>query len=131
VDPTPAIASAATSSLPPGWSPTRSVTRLARPSGCWADTSAEGLVTVAEHLCVHRPSWRLGRLLRPKGDGRQALFYSVVARGTLDTDYAVHRQRFLAEQGYAYRIVGADDQLGPASPKLFPHLSAFPTQRDM
>ena len=59
---------------------------------------------------------RLGRLLRPKGDGRQAHFYSVVARDTLDTDYAAHRQRFLAEQGYAYRIVDADDLLGPAVP---------------
>jgi DNA excision repair protein ERCC-3 len=60
---------------------------------------------------------RLGRLLRPKGDGRQAHFYSIVARDTLDTDYAAHRQRFLAEQGYAYRIVDADDLLGPAVPE--------------
>ena len=59
---------------------------------------------------------RLGRLLRPKGDGRQAHFYSVVARDTLDTDYAAHRQRFLAEQGYAYRIIDADDILGPSVP---------------
>jgi DNA excision repair protein ERCC-3 len=56
---------------------------------------------------------RLGRLLRPKGDGRQAHFYSVVSRDTVDTDYAAHRQRFLAEQGYAYRIVDADDLLRP------------------
>ncbi|TWP50082.1 DEAD/DEAH box helicase [Lentzea tibetensis] len=55
---------------------------------------------------------RLGRLLRPKGDGRQAHFYSVVSRDTLDTDYAAHRQRFLAEQGYAYKIVDADDLVG-------------------
>ncbi len=61
---------------------------------------------------------RLGRLLRPKGDGRQAHFYSVVSRDTLDTDYAAHRQRFLAEQGYGYRIVDADDLLGPAIPQL-------------
>ncbi|MFD0204751.1 MULTISPECIES: DNA repair helicase XPB [Saccharothrix] len=61
---------------------------------------------------------RLGRLLRPKGDGRQAHFYSVVSRDTLDTDYAAHRQRFLAEQGYAYRIVDADDLLGPKLPDL-------------
>nr|WP_222132528.1 DNA repair helicase XPB [Pseudonocardia sp. C8] len=59
---------------------------------------------------------RLGRLLRPKSDGRQAHFYSVVSRDTVDTDYAAHRQRFLAEQGYAYRIVDADDLLGPALP---------------
>ncbi|RTL64723.1 MAG: DEAD/DEAH box helicase [Pseudonocardiaceae bacterium] len=61
---------------------------------------------------------RLGRLLRPKGDGRQAHFYSVVSRDTLDTEYAAHRQRFLAEQGYAYRIVDADDLLGPAIPEV-------------
>src|SRR6476661_8734785 len=61
---------------------------------------------------------RLGRLLRPKGDGRQAWFYSVVSRDTVDTEYAAHRQRFLAEQGYAYRIVDADDLLGPAIPDV-------------
>ncbi|UER55184.1 DEAD/DEAH box helicase [Kineosporiaceae bacterium SCSIO 59966] len=54
---------------------------------------------------------RLGRLLRPKGDGRSARFYAVVARDTLDQEFAAHRQRFLAEQGYAYRIVDADDLL--------------------
>jgi DNA excision repair protein ERCC-3 len=54
---------------------------------------------------------RLGRVLRPKTDGRQAHFYAVVARDTIDTEYAAHRQRFLAEQGYAYTIVDADDVL--------------------
>ena len=57
---------------------------------------------------------RLGRLLRPKHDGGGAVFYSVVARDSLDTDYAAHRQRFLAEQGYGYIITDADDLLGPA-----------------
>jgi DNA excision repair protein ERCC-3 len=61
---------------------------------------------------------RLGRLLRPKGDGRQAHFYSVVSRDTLDTEYAAHRQRFLAEQGYAYTILDAEEFLGPALPEL-------------
>ena len=54
---------------------------------------------------------RLGRVLRPKTDGRTARFYAVVARDTLDQDYAAHRQRFLAEQGYAYRIADAGDLL--------------------
>ncbi|GIJ65611.1 DNA repair helicase XPB [Virgisporangium ochraceum] len=54
---------------------------------------------------------RLGRVLRPKADGRQAHFYTVVSRDTIDADYAAHRQRFLAEQGYAYTIVDADDVL--------------------
>ena len=52
---------------------------------------------------------RLGRVLRPKGDGRTAHFYTVVTRDTVDADFAAHRQRFLAEQGYAYRIVDAED----------------------
>jgi DNA excision repair protein ERCC-3 len=56
---------------------------------------------------------RLGRLLRPKADGRAARFYAVVARDTLDQEFAAHRQRFLAEQGYAYRIVDADEVLRP------------------
>jgi DNA excision repair protein ERCC-3 len=50
---------------------------------------------------------RLGRILRPKQDGRQAHFYTVVSRDTIDTEYAAHRQRFLAEQGYAYTITDA------------------------
>jgi DNA excision repair protein ERCC-3 len=52
---------------------------------------------------------RLGRVMRPKADGRTAHFYAVVARDTVDQEFAAHRQRFLAEQGYAYRIVDADD----------------------
>jgi DNA excision repair protein ERCC-3 len=59
---------------------------------------------------------RLGRVLRPKSDGRQAHFYTVVSRDTVDTEYAAHRQRFLAEQGYAYTIIDADDVLGPSLP---------------
>lgn len=52
---------------------------------------------------------RLGRLLRPKADGAHVHFYTVVSRDSLDSDYAAHRQRFLAEQGYAYRIIDAAD----------------------
>ena len=52
---------------------------------------------------------RLGRLLRPKQDGRTALFYTLVARDTVEQDFAQNRQRFLAEQGYSYEIVNAED----------------------
>ncbi len=52
---------------------------------------------------------RLGRIMRPKEDGRTAHFYTVVTRDTVDQDFAAHRQRFLAEQGYAYKIVDAGD----------------------
>ena len=48
---------------------------------------------------------RLGRLLRPKADGRTASFYTLIARDTVDQDFAQNRQRFLAEQGYSYQIL--------------------------
>lgn len=51
---------------------------------------------------------RLGRLLRPKESGHTASFYTLIARDTVDQDFAQNRQRFLAEQGYAYTILDAD-----------------------
>jgi len=51
---------------------------------------------------------RLGRLLRPKQSGLTASFYTLVARDTVDQDFAQNRQRFLAEQGYSYTILDAD-----------------------
>ena len=50
---------------------------------------------------------RLGRLLRPKADGRTANFYTLISRDTVDQDFAQNRQRFLAEQGYSYEILDA------------------------
>ncbi|MEN9606276.1 MAG: hypothetical protein RL605_104, partial [Actinomycetota bacterium] len=52
---------------------------------------------------------RLGRLLRPKADGRSASFYTLISRDTVDQDFAQNRQRFLAEQGYSYEILDADE----------------------
>jgi DNA excision repair protein ERCC-3 len=52
---------------------------------------------------------RLGRILRPKADGRTASFYTLISRDTVDQDFAQNRQRFLAEQGYAYEILDAVD----------------------
>lgn len=55
----------------------------------------------------------MGRILRPKSAGDIAHFYSVVSRDTREQDFAHHRQLFLTEQGYSYRIadgaeMGAD-----------------------
>lgn len=47
---------------------------------------------------------RLGRILRPKADGRTAHFFSLVSRDTREEELAHHRQLFLTEQGYSYRI---------------------------
>ncbi len=52
---------------------------------------------------------RLGRLLRPKQSNHTASFYTLIARDTVDQDYAQNRQRFLAEQGYSYTIMDAVD----------------------
>ncbi|CCQ68909.1 DNA repair helicase [Crocosphaera watsonii WH 0402] len=47
---------------------------------------------------------RLGRILRPKSDGRTARFYTLVSERTCEEDFARHRQLFLTEQGYGYQI---------------------------
>lgn len=51
---------------------------------------------------------RLGRLMRPKADGRRAQFFTVVTANTADQAFAAQRQRFLTEQGYPYRITRAE-----------------------
>lgn len=55
---------------------------------------------------------RLGRLLRPKPDGRPAHFYTLVSQGTMDQDHAAKRQRFLVEQGYRYVIIPEEEAGG-------------------
>jgi DNA excision repair protein ERCC-3 len=51
---------------------------------------------------------RLGRVLRPKELGNQAFFYSLVSRNTVEQEFALKRQLFLCEQGYAYAIEVVD-----------------------
>ena len=58
---------------------------------------------------------RLGRILRPKADGRPASFYSLVSADTREQEFARKRQLFLTEQGYAYEILQADDLLADAA----------------
>jgi len=60
---------------------------------------------------------RLGRVLRPKSDGRGARFYTLVSEESVEQDFAQHRQLFLTEQGYAYEILDAREvqSLPPAS----------------
>ena len=52
---------------------------------------------------------RLGRVLRPKPDGRPAHFYTLISRETDEEDFAHHRQLFLTEQGYSYRILDEEE----------------------
>lgn len=52
---------------------------------------------------------RLGRILRPKKDGRPAHFYAIVMRDTKDQIFGAKRQMFLTEQGYKYEVLYRDD----------------------
>ncbi|MBI4169838.1 MAG: helicase, partial [Acidobacteria bacterium] len=53
---------------------------------------------------------RLGRILRPKSDGRTARFFTLVSRDTREEEFAHHRKLFLTEQGYSYQVVLADER---------------------
>ena len=48
---------------------------------------------------------RLGRVLRPKKDGRPAMFYSIVTKDSREQEFAMNRQLFLVEQGYGYEVI--------------------------
>ena len=52
---------------------------------------------------------RLGRILRPKADGRAAHFFTLVSRDICEDEFAHHRKLFLAEQGYSYQVVIAGE----------------------
>lgn len=56
---------------------------------------------------------RLGRILRPKGQGENAHFYTLVTRDTRELDFAHHRQMFLTEQGYSYQILDSSEVQAP------------------
>ena len=47
---------------------------------------------------------RLGRILRPKKDGGNAHFYTIVTADTKEQEFALKRQLFMTEQGYRYTI---------------------------
>ena len=51
---------------------------------------------------------RLGRILRPKE--RPARFFTLITRNTVEEDFGANRQKFLAEQGYSYRIVRYENE---------------------
>lgn len=52
---------------------------------------------------------RLGRILRPKG--RRARFFTLITRGTVEEEFGANRQKFLAEQGYSYRLIRSLEEL--------------------
>jgi DNA excision repair protein ERCC-3 len=68
---------------------------------------------------------RLGRVLRPKAGGESAHFYTLVSRDSREQDFAHHRQLFLTEQGYSYRIDDGDELIaeikaeGPAPAPVY------------
>lgn len=84
-----------------------------------ADTSfdlpeANVLIQISSHGGSRRQeAQRLGRILRPKkgalAEEYNAYFYSLVSQDTVEMHFARKRQRFLADQGYAYKVVTTFD----------------------
>ncbi|KAH9402726.1 TFIIH basal transcription factor complex helicase XPB subunit [Tyrophagus putrescentiae] len=80
-----------------------------------ADTSfdlpeANVLIQVSSHGGSRRQeAQRLGRILRAKKgmvtEEYNAYFYSLVSQDTLEMQYSRKRQRFLVNQGYAYKVI--------------------------
>ena len=54
---------------------------------------------------------RLGRILRPKQGDNRAYFYTVVSADTREEEFSAHRQLFLVEQGYQYKIIDGEGEL--------------------
>ncbi len=52
---------------------------------------------------------RLGRILRPKE--RKSRFFTLITRSTVEEEFGSNRQKFLAEQGYEYKILRYDGEL--------------------
>ncbi len=52
---------------------------------------------------------RLGRILRPKD--RKSRFFTLITRSTVEEEFGSNRQKFLAEQGYEYKIIRYDGEL--------------------
>ena len=61
---------------------------------------------------------RLGRVLRPKPDGGDATFYTIVSESTREQEFAAKRQLFLTEQGYAYEISASGALPGESSQEV-------------
>uniref|UniRef100_A0A6G1SB41 General transcription and DNA repair factor IIH helicase/translocase subunit XPB n=1 Tax=Aceria tosichella TaxID=561515 RepID=A0A6G1SB41_9ACAR len=84
-----------------------------------ADTSfdlpeANVLIQISSHGGSRRQeAQRLGRILRPKKgaltEEYNAYFYSLVSQDTIEMHFARKRQRFLVNQGYAYKVLTTFD----------------------
>ena len=65
------------------------------------DSFTKGAKRVLE--VAQEEAQRLGRILRPKE--RTSRFFTLITRNTVEEDFGSNRQKFLAEQGYTYKII--------------------------
>lgn len=67
------------------------------------------LIQISSHYGSRRQeAQRLGRILRAKrrnDEGFNAFFYSLVSKDTQEMYYSTKRQRFLVDQGYAFKVI--------------------------
>ncbi|KAF6778350.1 hypothetical protein AHF37_02075 [Paragonimus kellicotti] len=81
------------------------------------------LIQISAHGGSRRQeAQRLGRILRAKrgtdAEAYNAFFYSLVSQDTVEMQYALKRQRFLVNQGYAYKVITRLDGMENESLKL-------------
>jgi len=80
------------------------------------------IIQISSHFASRRQeAQRLGRILRPKSRsaGRfNAFFYTLVSTDTQEMVYAAKRQRFLVDQGYAFKVVTSITDLDTRYPDL-------------
>ncbi|CDZ98139.1 dna repair helicase rad25 [Phaffia rhodozyma] len=86
------------------------------------------LIQISSHFGSRRQeAQRLGRILRAKrrnDEGFNAFFYSLVSQDTTEMFYSTKRQKFLVDQGYAFKVITKLEGL-----ESLPSL-VFPTQKE-
>jgi DNA excision repair protein ERCC-3 len=74
------------------------------------------IIQISSHFGARcKEAQRFGRILRPKPSNRQgfnAFFYTLVSKDTKEVYYAAKRQRFLVDQGYAFKVLKEKDIRG-------------------
>lgn len=82
------------------------------------------LIQISSHFGSRRQeAQRLGRILRAKrrnDEGFNAFFYSLVSQDTTEMFYSTKRQKFLVDQGYAFKVITRLEGLTGLKGLVFP-----------
>lgn len=97
---------------------------------------ANVIIQISSHFGSRKQeAQRLGRILRPKDSGKNdrfnAFFYTLVSKNTKEMFYAVQRQKFLTEQGYAFQVIRELKFMGSEEEKKKLKMSTETEQHEM